>query len=228
MVVKRTSEVDTFFASYAGTRQDPLFQAAFRDPDGLRYQAWIYDRLSPLARSLLRDEVAVFPIREQEDGSFSVRLVLHLLPGTDLEAATAELLPPWLMWGVAYAVVPPRNLLSDNTNQGAGYHHPVLGAIEGTIAERYGAPAQGPYFLSFYANDSRYFSGAGIPSFGFTPFLFLATDSFSIGGANERVAIPDFVEGVVLYQQVLERALGLHPSRTGERADSIWRSASAR
>ena len=65
--------------------------------------------------------------------------------------------------------------------------------------------AVGPYFLPWTATDSRYFRTAGIPSYGFSPFLISVTDTLQIGEPNERMQLPGFVAGVKLYRETVRR-----------------------
>ena len=46
------------------------------------------------------------------------------------------------------------------------------------------------------------FSG---PSYGFSPFLLMNTDTLQVDRANERFAVPAFADGVELYKKVVRR-----------------------
>ena len=63
----------------------------------------------------------------------------------------------------------------------------------------------GPYFLPWTATDSRFFRSAGVPSYGFSPFLIMNTDTLQVDQANERMSLPGYVDGVTLYREVVRR-----------------------
>jgi acetylornithine deacetylase/succinyl-diaminopimelate desuccinylase-like protein len=60
-------------------------------------------------------------------------------------------------------------------------------------------------FLPWTATDARFFRAHGIPSFGFSPFLVLTTDTIRVDQTGERISVPDFVDGVELYREILAR-----------------------
>jgi acetylornithine deacetylase/succinyl-diaminopimelate desuccinylase-like protein len=94
--------------------------------------------------------------------------------------------------------------------------HPVLTAIRTVIEGRYGPVPTGPFFQSRSTNDSRVFRRYGIPSYGFSPFLVLSTDTFGVAGVNESIALPAYLDGVELYVELLRHLVGPSPR---ERAD---------
>jgi acetylornithine deacetylase/succinyl-diaminopimelate desuccinylase-like protein len=59
--------------------------------------------------------------------------------------------------------------------------------------------------ITWSATDSRFFRTAGIPSYGFSPFLIMNTDTLQVDQANERFAVPAFADGVALYRQLVRR-----------------------
>jgi acetylornithine deacetylase/succinyl-diaminopimelate desuccinylase-like protein len=75
--------------------------------------------------------------------------------------------------------------------------------MERAIRERYPDTVVGPYFLPWTATDSRFYRAAGIPSYGFSPFLITVTDTMGIARANERMPMPGFVQGVAIYRQLV-------------------------
>ncbi len=50
----------------------------------------------------------------------------------------------------------------------------------------------GPYFLPWAATDARFFRGAGLPAYGYSPFVIPVTDTLHVGGANERMALSGY------------------------------------
>jgi len=96
---------------------------------------------------------------------------------------------------------------SPSARHGSPLDHPVFRATQEVLAVRYpGAPA-GPWFLSWTATDSRFFRAAGVPAYGFSPFLIMNTDTLQVDQANERFTLPAFVEGVEVYRELLRRLL---------------------
>ena len=79
----------------------------------------------------------------------------------------------------------------------------------------------GPLFLPRTATDARFFRAAGIPAYGFSPFAIPVTDTLIVGGGNERISLPGYVEGVAIYRRLVERltarpALGGTESAAGK------------
>jgi acetylornithine deacetylase/succinyl-diaminopimelate desuccinylase-like protein len=83
--------------------------------------------------------------------------------------------------------------------------HPIFATITTVLESRYGTVSNGPFFQSRSTNDSRLFRNHGIPSYGFSPFLVLSTDTMGVGGVNESIALPAYLEGVELYIELVER-----------------------
>ena len=61
----------------------------------------------------------------------------------------------------------------------------------------------GPYYQGLSATDARFYRRASIPSYGFSPFLALTTETLNISSVNEGLALPVFVDGVDLYRQLV-------------------------
>jgi hypothetical protein len=55
---------------------------------------------------------------------------------------------------------------------------------------------------------ARLFRREGIPSYGFSPFLVLSTDTVGVGGVNESIALPGYIDGVDLYVDLVRRLVG--------------------
>ncbi len=197
-----TAEARAFVRAYGPTRDETTVKAILADPEVLLRDQWSLEFLPTLLQALFRDEIHPFPPEPSPGGGFQMRVTLHVLPGGDIETARRELLPQWLTHGVAVEVE-----TLGSTQSGSPLDHPAFTAVSQAIRTTYGTEAVGPYFLSFYANDCRFFAAAGIPCYGFTPFLALTTDSNSIRGPNERIALPAFVEGVELYREVARSLL---------------------
>jgi acetylornithine deacetylase/succinyl-diaminopimelate desuccinylase-like protein len=124
----------------------------------------------------------------------------QLLPGYDLESVRRKLVPDWMLFGLTVQVdepPPPRG--------SSPLDHPVFQEIEETLADQYPGVPAGPYFLAWTATDARFFRTLDVPVYGFSPFLLMNTDTLAVDKANERFAIPAFVDGVELYARLVRR-----------------------
>ncbi len=146
-------------------------------------------------QSLFRNEAV--PFRVQEAPGRRLRAAHQVPPaarrGAGRRAGRAG--PAWLLFGLSTLLDEP-----PTARGGSPLDHPVFEASSGDprASAHPDAPA-GPYFLPWTATDSRFFRAAGIPSYGFSPFLIMNTDTLQVDRANERFALPAFVEGVDVY-----------------------------
>jgi acetylornithine deacetylase/succinyl-diaminopimelate desuccinylase-like protein len=90
-------------------------------------------------------------------------------------------------------------------HHGSPADHPILRVIREEVLGRHPGATAGPMFLSWTATDARFFRRAGIPTYGFSPFLIMTTDTLQVDAANERLALPGFVEGGHLYSAVVQK-----------------------
>ncbi len=206
---KPTPEVLTFIERYRDTRQNPTHRRGLEQAGILWRDIKRFDKLPRYQKALFRPEAAVFPVVEHAPGEYRVRVSVHVLPGQSADEAVESLVPEWATWGLALEIEDP-----GVAPHGSPWSGEVPEAIERAIENRYGPVPQGPYFLSFYANDSRFYRADGIPSYGFTPFQLMSTDSLRMGMTNERLSLPEFAEGVALYRQLILDLLDLAPSES--------------
>ena len=131
-----------------------------------------------------------------------MRIVAQVLPASDPSRVLAELLPEGLLHGVAATEVefPTPGAVSP-------LDHPAYQLLEQAVREAHPGAPVGPYFLPWAATDARFFRAAGLPSYGFSPFLLPVTDTMRIGMANERLSLPGYVDGVALYRETVRRLL---------------------
>ncbi|HVR30798.1 MAG TPA: hypothetical protein VMS86_14845, partial [Thermoanaerobaculia bacterium] len=185
-------------------RDLPLHRRLLADPAATLRDIERFHRLAGYQRGLFRDEVSAFPVEPgAEGGGYVLRITLSLLPDSDPEEALAVLLPDWLTHGVRLVRLP-----DDGPSPSSPVDHPIFAGITAALEARYGTVLTGPFFQTRSANDSRLFRRAGIPSYGFSPFLVLSTDTIGIGGLNEGIALPAFLDGVELYEELLRRLVG--------------------
>jgi|CXWL01.1.fsa_nt_gi aminoacylase len=198
MIFRLTPEVEATWAQYAASRDLEAFKATLGDPKGALADFRQLVALPAYLRSALRNEASSFPVREVASDEYEVRLGALLLPGTAPAAGVAEVLPAWLTWGLdlRYAANPV-------VTAGSPLSHPLFALLAETVQAQHPGVVVGPYFLPYSLTDARFFRAAGIPAFGFSPFLIMSTDTLQVGKTNERMALAAFVDGVELYRKVV-------------------------
>ena len=80
---------------------------------------------------------------------------------------------------------------------------PMRLRISREIERAYGKVPVGPLILAVSTNDSRYLRARGMTCYGFQPFRTDFFQSLSIHGANERVRVDWFDDGVRLMKKVV-------------------------
>jgi acetylornithine deacetylase/succinyl-diaminopimelate desuccinylase-like protein len=128
-----------------------------------------------------------------------MRLFFHLLAGSDLEEVRQRLLPDWMTHGVGLLIEEPLG-----TSEASPLDHVVYQTLHDSLKATLPDARVGPLYLSWTATDSRFFRTLGIPSYGFSPFLIFATDTYRVDTINERIGLPGFVEGVRIYKEVVQ------------------------
>ena len=198
--LRMTPEVREFLVAYAGSRGSEETRQALEDLQAAVSHPDRFASLPPYLKSLFRDETATFDIEPDPEGGFRLRIILHLLPGSDFEHVKQTLLPSWVTTGVSLVMNPP---------VGAGFgspiDHPTFEILVEALQEAHPQATVGPYFLVWSATDARFFRQANIPAYGFSPFLIFATDSFRRDTFNERMDLRGYVEGVDLYKRIVRR-----------------------
>lgn len=198
--LKVIPEARMLFERYAATRDRQELRDLLGRPEQVLGDVAAFRKLPNYVRSMFRNEAVPFQVQEDPSGGYRLLVKIHLLPQQELGPALAELLPAGLTHGLVVQVDEP-----PAAHGGSPTAFPVFKEIVAAIEERYpGAPA-GPYFLPWSATDSRFFRATGVPSYGFSPFLIMNTDTLQVDQANERMALPGFVEGVELYRDVVRR-----------------------
>jgi acetylornithine deacetylase/succinyl-diaminopimelate desuccinylase-like protein len=199
--LRLTPEVAEFLDAYAPSRDLPLHRELLADPASFLHDRERFARLAPYQQGLFRDEISAFPVEAAgEDGGYQLRITLGLLPDSDPDRAIELLLPSWLTHGVKLVRLP-----DDGPATASPTDHPIFQILTAVLETRYGDVTSGPYFQGRSTNDSRLFRRYGIPSYGFTPFLAFSTDTVGIGGNNEGIALPAYLGGVELYEDLLHR-----------------------
>lgn len=189
--------VAEFLRHYGPSRDRREVREMLASPETL-LEAPLRGMLPPRVLSSLRNELAVFPVREDPMGGYLMRVILHLLPDQEFEAAFDELIPDRLA-GFTYEID-----IQQPPVPASPLDHPLFRGIEAFMEKTMPEVSHGPLFIPWNATDARYFRTHGITTYGFSPFWFLSSDAVKMKGANERMPVPAFVDGVELYVALVE------------------------
>ena len=198
--LRLTPEVETVLEGYGPTRDRADLKELVASPEVAMGDLKAFRELPAYIRSMLRNEAVPFRVEEAEGGGYELLIKFQLLPGEDLEAVREKLVPGWLTFGMTTLLDEP-----ETARSGSPLDHAVFQEIQETLRERYPDVPTGPYFLPWTATDARFFRAAGVPAYGFSPFLVMNTDTLQVDQANERFALPGFVEGVEVYERLVRR-----------------------
>ncbi len=198
-----TPEVETFVEAYGPSRDSQIYRDLLADPSGAVLDYRLFTELPDYLKSGFREEVISFPVEENPEGGFRMRVILHLLQGSDVDSVRRRLLPDWMVHGLALSSEPPLG-----SNQGSPVAAPAFQTILETIRDYYPETLVGPHFIPWSATDSRFFREAGIASYGFSPFLIFSTDTYRVDTIDERISLPGFLTGLELYIRVLDNLAG--------------------
>jgi acetylornithine deacetylase/succinyl-diaminopimelate desuccinylase-like protein len=200
--LRTTPETRAFLARYAATRGRAQVRRALLAPERLALDAPAFFELPVYVRDFLRDDAVPYPVEEQPGGGFRLKVNVQLLPGSDFGAARERLLPAWRTAGLAMTVY---------DEGGAPHGSPLDGdyrLLERALSEGHRGTPVGPLFLLWSITDARFARAAGIPAYGFSPFLIFTTDSYRVAKPDERIQLPAFVAGVEVYRRTLRRLAG--------------------
>ena len=195
-----TPEVRTVLETYAPTRDRDDLRVLLADPEKVLADIAAFRKLPDYVRSMFRNEAVPFRVREAPGGGYQMIIKFQLLPGADLETVRKKLVPDWMLFGLTVQLDEP-----PSASGGSPLDHPVFEEIQETLSDQYPGLPAGPYFLAWTATDARFFRTQGVPVYGFSPFLVMNTDTLAVDKANERFAIPGFVDGVELYVKLVRQ-----------------------
>nr|HRC88251.1 M20/M25/M40 family metallo-hydrolase [Thermoanaerobaculia bacterium] len=198
-----TPELEAFLTHYGPTRDSERLRAILARPRQLHLDGVAYSELPPYLRAFFRDEAIPFPVKEIAAGDYSMLIKMHLLPGADTEEVLARLLPPWKRAGLSVAVHDEHS-----ADHGSPLDHPIYRSLEEELQKAFPDRPVGPQFLPYTATDSRWVRAAGIPAYGFSPFLVFSSETFRIGLPNERISLPAFLKGCEIYLRAVQQLVG--------------------
>jgi len=190
-------EILTFTNAYAPSRGSSFNRERLADPEAMFMNGWAWSQLPEYMRSIFVDEAYPRDVVEVAEGQFELKINILLRSGSDGNRAHEELLMPWvhgLEVSIGEPIGPPH---------GSSPSHPLFASLARKVKETYPSASVGPYMLPWSVTDARFFRDAGIPAYGFSPFLILNTDTLQVDQPNERMSIPGFVGGVDLYREVV-------------------------
>jgi acetylornithine deacetylase/succinyl-diaminopimelate desuccinylase-like protein len=197
--LRMTDEFAGFASDYAPTRSRARSRRALADPERLLRDRREFSELPKYIQVLLHEAIhpsLVFEI----DGGYAVTLTLFLPPGSDPAATAANLLPDWMVHGLSLTIGEPVG-----ANSGSPKTHPLFLAAAESLRQVYPQTPIGSAFLPASVTDARFFRKLGIPTYGFSPFLFFTTDTMWVDRSNERIPVPGFLSGSKIYSALVKR-----------------------
>lgn len=198
--VRETPETLAFFARYAPTRTRRSLQRALAEPRRLALDGPAFFALPLYLRDFLRDTATPQRVVEDPGGGFRLKVAAQLLPGSEFSAVEARLLPAWRHQGFASTVYD-----EGGADSGSPLDHPDYLALEEVLREAHPAVPVGPLFLLWSVTDARFARAAGVPAYGFSPFLIYTGDSYRVAKPDERIYVPTFLDGVQTYLRLVRR-----------------------
>ena len=197
---RMTDAVRHFFDAYSPYRDAAQIRALLADRDRIVEDSAVFAALPAYLRSKLIHQAYPQVVKEAPGGGYSLEVRLLILPGASFEEARAELLPEWMVFGLESIVQEP-----SAPTDGSPVDDPDFLAIDAILRRRFPGAAIGPWLPVGSITDARFVRPLGVPSYGFSPFPVLSTDTMYIGRPNERIDLPGYVQGVDLYAEILAR-----------------------
>lgn len=184
-------------------RRSPGHVLAMEEPDRLPRDRWRVDKLPEFLRYLTFDRLEVWGFSNDETGA-KLHMGVWRPPGRGpiADRSTLDgLLPPKLTAGVRFSIQ------IDPGPEPSPSDHPVFETLTRRLASRGGDA--GPYVLAATLTDSRDFRSLGIPSYGYSPFAFVAAGLGGKDRDNERILLTSYVDGVEEYRAAVAEIVGL-------------------
>lgn len=194
-----TPQVETMMESYGPTRQNPRFRQIVENSATFAHDMRL-GQIPEYLQLMVRGDVVVQAIEEDPAGSgYRLSLFIAMAPTDRTEDALAELLPEWIIHGVAigFETIEPRAGESP-------LDHPDVERILEFMRQDVPSAPHGPMLIPFALTDARHFRALGIPAYGYSPFIIFSTDTQQMKGPNERLALPAFVDGTRRYRDLVQ------------------------
>jgi acetylornithine deacetylase/succinyl-diaminopimelate desuccinylase-like protein len=193
------SEAREFLSAYDRSRDRRDLRTLLADLERLVTDPKSFDATPPKVREVLVDEFFLRPVERDGEG-WVLRGDWLLLPDTDVERARREFLPADLVGGVSFVLDE-----ANPASRGSSLTHPAYRALRESLAAEAPDVPIGPYMLGATLTDARFTRALGIPSYGFSPFVFLSIDTYRVDKVDERVGLPGYVTGVAGYRAAVAR-----------------------
>lgn len=196
--------VREYLEEYGPTRIDWFLADMLGDPSRAVSDLGRLARLPSTYQALFRNEMELWEIEPDPGGGWRLVVVLLLLPGEDPVAAVDRFVPLHLRRGAPTVVVDwgQASVISP-------LDHPAYLAINRVLGRLYPDAPTGPAYLPRTITDARFARAAGVPAYGFSPFLVFAADTFTMRAPNEKIGLPGFVAGVNGYADVIAELAGV-------------------
>lgn len=183
--------------------QPPSLQTLFLGIRRVLEDHRLLDELSPYYRSLLQNTVNITVLRAGSStnvipGDAVAELDCRLLPSQDVNQFLADLIRV-----IDDPAVQVERLLEFEPGQ-SSEDSELFPAVEEVLAASGSSAEVGPSVLPGFT-DSAFFRAAGIPAYGFTPFLAASGEGRGVHGDNERISVEDFRQGFRFFFRVVER-----------------------
>jgi acetylornithine deacetylase/succinyl-diaminopimelate desuccinylase-like protein len=198
--LRMTPEARAVFETYGPTRDRKELRRLVNKPEDAMGDIASFKKLPNYIQSMMRDEAVPFPVKEAAGGGYELEIKFQILPGEDFASVREKLVPAWMTYGMTTMVDDPPSAYGGSPLDTRAYK-----TIVTTLQEAYPDAPVGPYFLAWTATDARFFRTLGVPTYGFSPFLLMNTDTLQVDQANERFAVPAFADGVDLYKKLVRR-----------------------
>lgn len=195
--------IDEFLIRYGKTRDRPVTRELLSEPSRLMEKIRNFPRdievtdLPPYIELMLRDQVGIRNPRRVGD-SYRLDISLMPLPGKSF----AEMKEEFIGDELAGFATQEENWY--HTSMSSPLDHPLFVGLDRYMAKARPDTVHGPLFVPSAASEARYFRPAGIPTYGFAPFVFLSGDSAGMKLVDERLPLREYVEGVELYRGLVE------------------------
>jgi acetylornithine deacetylase/succinyl-diaminopimelate desuccinylase-like protein len=189
-----------YLSAYGPSREAPALRLRLTDPQALVRTPNVLDELPFPLHGVVSSRCHPYPTEPHPGGGFQVKAQCLLLPGTEFAAQSEALLPAWLRHGLPFTVreVSPPAAPSP-------LDHPLYLGLQEALRRRFREGDRGPWIQGAGSvTDARFFRAARIPTYGFSPFPFLITDTMRIGDLDEQVSVKAFVAGVELMRLLVE------------------------
>ncbi|MGH9459209.1 MAG: M20/M25/M40 family metallo-hydrolase [Thermoanaerobaculia bacterium] len=160
--------------------------------------------LHPSYRQMTAEWLIASGIRTEDDGRHAMTVTIVTLPGRDPDKAVARFRERVAAYPVEIELT-YRPVVAPLSSTGT----PFFGAIEHAVRRHYGDVPVGPLVMVDVATDSRFLRSRGIDAYGFWPYPVDFFQTQGIHGADERIRVDWFQEGVELTTElVADWALG--------------------